>query len=223
MIRSVVVSGCLRQRRVSQLRTKCLTKNLLICRQLLSTSSSDDKSTEESVTNELLKNDMMKKKSSPQQSTTTANDDPIQSFAKAFEKFTQMSKESDKRRTNVTTTEPSEPFPTLLRYSPFIQMGDPEGKVVIGRIVDVVEDDLYIDFGGKFNGVCKRPKVNPNYYVREAKVKIRINDLEISDRFLGSTKDMTLLEADITLLGHVWSPAATMNQLKSDQLSGDII
>ena len=37
-------------------------------------------------------------------------------------------------------------------------------------------------------------------------MKVRINDLELSDRFLGSTKDMTLLEADVTLLGLVSTP-----------------
>ena len=43
-------------------------------------------------------------------------------------------------------------------------------------------------------------------YARGAKVKVRINDLELSDRFLGSTQDMTLLEADVTLLGLHSSP-----------------
>ena len=38
-------------------------------------------------------------------------------------------------------------------------------------------------------------------FTHGAKVKVRINDLELSDRFLGSNQDMTLLEADITLIG----------------------
>ena len=45
-----------------------------------------------------------------------------------------------------------------------------------------------------------------SYYVRGAQVKVKINDLELSDRFLGSTQDMTLLEADVTLLGLLSSP-----------------
>lgn len=43
-------------------------------------------------------------------------------------------------------------------------------------------------------------------YTKGTKVKILINDLELSDRFLGSSQDMTLLEADVTLIGLYSSP-----------------
>lgn len=39
-------------------------------------------------------------------------------------------------------------------------MGDPQGKIVEGKIIHVVNDDLYIDFGSKFNCVCPRPSKN---------------------------------------------------------------
>jgi len=38
-------------------------------------------------------------------------------------------------------------------------------------------------------------------YVRGAKVKIRLHDLEMSSHFLGAERDITLLEADATLIG----------------------
>ncbi|XP_059487189.1 small ribosomal subunit protein bS1m [Neocloeon triangulifer] len=100
-----------------------------------------------------------------------------------------------------------ESFATLLRNSKFMDLGDPKGKIVSGYIYHIVGDDLYIDFGFKFPCVCIRPARNGAAYVRGAKVRLRINELELSTRFLGSERDMTLLEADCTLLGLIYSPA----------------
>uniref|UniRef100_A0A914S4U2 Uncharacterized protein n=1 Tax=Parascaris equorum TaxID=6256 RepID=A0A914S4U2_PAREQ len=54
-------------------------------------------------------------------------------------------------------------FAHLLRHSKFMQLGDFDGRIVSGKIVHRVCDDLYIDIGLKFNAVCKAPSVNSEY------------------------------------------------------------
>ena len=57
----------------------------------------------------------------------------------------------------------SEPksFATMFRQSKFVQLGDLRDKVVMGRIVEIVQNDLYIDFGGKFLCCCPNPSQQP--------------------------------------------------------------
>ncbi|XP_046383821.1 28S ribosomal protein S28, mitochondrial [Ischnura elegans] len=118
-------------------------------------------------------------------------------FARAFEKYT--AKETP-------PPEVEESFASLLRKSKFIDLGDPEGRLVEGTIYHVVDDDLYIDFGWKFPCVCSRPARNGRFFVRGAKVLLRLKDLELSTRFLGADRDLTLLEADATLTALLYSP-----------------
>ncbi|KAL5283865.1 MRPS28 family protein [Megaselia abdita] len=112
-----------------------------------------------------------------------------------------------------------ETFASLLRNSKFVDLGDPEGKIVVGKIFHTVEDDLYVDFGWKFHCVVSRPFKNGEDYVRGAKVRLRIKDLELSTRFLGSDKDLTLLEADCQLLSLVSSPRRNVTRRQQQATS----
>lgn len=92
-------------------------------------------------------------------------------------------------------------FQELFKTSKFVNMLDPVGKVVDGRIIAVDGPNLYIDFGGKFHGVAIRPHRFSDRYIKGARVKVLIKDLEIGMHFLGSNTDTSLLEASIEIVG----------------------
>ena len=101
------------------------------------------------------------------------------------------------------TTDAPPSFYSLLRNSNFVKLGNlrRSPKPVVGKIVHVVDDDLYIEFGGKFKAVCKRPRTYGRKYRKGTVVTVVLHDLEMTSRFLGAVRDTTLLEADATLLG----------------------
>lgn len=125
-----------------------------------------------------------------------------------FKEIPQFSKDLEVKNNLLTPRQDT--FASLLRNSKFIDLGNPEGKVVLGEIFHIVNNDLYIDFGWKFHCVCPRPQKNSLQYKRGSKVKLLIKDLELSTRFLGASTDLTMLEADCILLGLVYTSSNKM-------------
>ena len=76
---------------------------------------------------------------------------------------TEISPELESKNTQAERRKTDFRFETLLKNSLLMQLGDPNGRIVIGSIFDIVGEDLYIDFGCKFLCVCRIPS-NRGYH-----------------------------------------------------------
>lgn len=92
-------------------------------------------------------------------SESSAGERALAGFAKALEKA-KIVPEDDVADDLQTTETEHTTFAAMLRHSKLVQLGDVTGRMVMGTVVEVVGDDLYIDLGGKFHCVCSRPKLN---------------------------------------------------------------
>ncbi len=90
-------------------------------------------------------------------------------------------------------------FASLFESSQFARIVNPIGNKVEAEVIAVVGDKLYVDFGCKFHAVVRRPEVNEGEFVEGAKVVVLVKDLEMSMHPLGSSKDLSLLEAEAEL------------------------
>lgn len=91
-------------------------------------------------------------------------------------------------------------FDKLLNSSRFFEK-DPVGRKVVAEIIAEREDDLYVDFGGKFHAVVQRPAKNGHLYRKGKWVDVIVEDLEVTEHFLGNNKDTSLLEAQVKMTG----------------------
>lgn len=103
-------------------------------------------------------------------------------------------------------------FATLLRKSKFISLGDFRNSTIVGTIFHTTDNDLYVDYGMKFHAVVRKPREEARLYVRGAKVKLKLIDYELSDRFIGSEQETSLLESDAILLGLESTPVGMRNK-----------
>jgi len=96
---------------------------------------------------------------SPVQPSSSASKSGLEKALRMFERVEEKS-ESENVQSSMTVDDKPVSFASMLRRSKLIGIGKPQGRVVVGTVFEKMNDDLYIDFGGKFHCVCKAPRSN---------------------------------------------------------------
>lgn len=142
-------------------RLKWPSLQLLNVAQFSSMKESDDnvESVTESCSNDnSLTSDDKPVSSSPELPPSSQAKSGLEKAIQMFERVDMSMKENV--QSSKTDDDKPVSFATMLRRSKLIGIGKPEGRVVVGTIIETMNDDLYIDFGGKFHCVCKAPRTN---------------------------------------------------------------
>ena len=84
-------------------------------------------------------------------------------YCKATAKLNSENNEASSNQESAPTQEKEYTFEELLEGSQLMKIRRPQGRAVSGIITNVCNDDLYVDFGGKFEVVVKKPAMNPEY------------------------------------------------------------
>lgn len=93
-----------------------------------------------------------------------------------------------------------ETFSEIFKRSKFATVLDPVNQKVEGKVLAVVEDKMYVDFGCKFHAVVPVPKERTESYDKGTRVIVRVLDLEMTNHFIGDHRDLSLLEAEAELI-----------------------
>jgi small subunit ribosomal protein S28 len=128
---------------------------------------------------------------------TFIDEEYIRENTKSLDSDSTASPLTDKKQ-----VQPSMSFAKMFRQSKFVQLGGLKGRLLSGRIIDIVDDDLYVDYGGKFHAVVQRPQTKQrDQYTMGSVVSIRLQSWEMAARFLGASRHISLLESDAQLVG----------------------
>jgi small subunit ribosomal protein S28 len=112
------------------------------------------------------------------------------------------SEDSDHNQTGDPCEEQEPTFAEMFRKSKFAQLGTSlDNRVLEGKVVKIIDKDMFVDFGSKFYAVVKRPTFkHQTVQCHEGMlVRLTLKDLEITEHFLGHSKHTTFLEANAGL------------------------